>query len=228
MVTATKKLKGRTTMGLLGSVIVGLSVGCFLLSCQPDNQTQSAVKGGGNTIGNYRGIDKVDQGLAGRLVAKLPAQPLSRYISYDLKGLMGTYTTYRGNVVFENGLPNQMNSMLWDLVIKNFSRDIGSLCLQDPSKRSEKATETLKSLKPEVTARLKSLCSWPEASVKNETLLSQLWLTFMSYDAPESEFLVWKDYFLNEGSPYASTGGQETLTAMITSMLLNPYFLLEQ
>jgi hypothetical protein len=118
--------------------------------------------------------------------------------------------------------------MLWDHVFKQFAKDLAYLCQEDQNTVPEIAALTLKLLRPEGTATLKKACSWPQISAKNDQSLQEIWLAVMGYDAPESEFLVWKDFFLNANSDYAHATGQEVLRAMIASILLNPFFLLEQ
>lgn len=204
-----------------------LSLGA--VSCRLDMRHLSQVKSGGNTRGNYRGIDKVEEVLSSRLTSSsVPFQLLYSYAPPDLRYLLGTYTHVRGNVIFENGVPNELNSMLWDQLFKQFATDLAYLCRDDQNTLPERASETLKRLRPEITATLKKACSWPQASAKNELYLQEIWLAVMRYDAPESEFLAWKDYFLNANSGYTDATGREVLRAMIASILLNPFFLFEQ
>ena len=198
------------------------------VSCRKQSETLSHVKASGNTVGNYKGIDRISKVLSSRISSTSKPFRLQNYTTPDLRAMLGTYTSNRGNVIFESGIPNPMNSMLWELIFNSVAEDISSLCLPDKTNRTPRANSSIESLNPEVYSNLERICAWPNPLAKNEALMMQIWFSVMGYDAPEAEFSAWKGYFLSSDSVFVNKSGQETLAAMLATILLNPYFLLEQ
>jgi hypothetical protein len=56
-------------------------------------------------------------------------------------------------------------------------------------------------------------------------VLTAFWLAMMGYNAPQEEFLVWKDFVL---ATYGEKKAAEAIEAMTLALMMNPYFLLEQ
>jgi len=55
--------------------------------------------------------------------------------------------------------------------------------------------------------------------------MMEYWLYIMGYNAPEAEYVAWRDYFL---ASYGSRPGADTVTAMTLAITMNPYFLLHK
>ena len=72
---------------------------------------------------------------------------------------------------------------------------------------------------------LQKLCTWPAADAQADTLMMEYWLYIMGYNAPEAEYVAWRDYFL---ASYGSRPGADTVTAMTLAITMNPYFLLHK
>jgi hypothetical protein len=226
MLKMPKAIRLRNTLNkFLG--FLGFICSLSFLSCNL-SEPKSSLKGGGNFVGNYRGVVKIEAVLTSRISAPKPESFLNGYLVESLRSQLGTYSTDRGNVVFENGNPNELNSMLWDLVLSNLAKDLSSICSGEEVSKDSRTMNTLNRIRPDISSIFLNICKWPEESVKNETTVLPLWLSLMGYDAPQSEYMAWRDYFLNANSPYSQISGEETLRAMIRSILLNPYFLLEQ
>jgi hypothetical protein len=72
---------------------------------------------------------------------------------------------------------------------------------------------------------LRRLCTWPAAEAKSDAGLLDFWLAVMGYNAPESEYAAWRDFFR---SAYADRPAAETVSAMTFAITMNPYFLLHK
>ena len=53
----------------------------------------------------------------------------------------------------------------------------------------------------------------------------EYWLSIMGYNAPEAEYVAWRDYFL---ASYQGRPAAETVSAMTLAITMNPYFLLHK
>lgn len=134
----------------------------------------------------------------------------------DLLSLLGGNTANGpGQIEFRNGEPNSVNMLLWYLGLDGISRKIGQNCLQ----------RTL-AWEPSFQGKLLALCEWPSAQAKSETVMQSYWLALMGYDAPESEYQAWREFFLQ--SSYANKPADEAVAAMSLAILYNPHFLLNK
>jgi hypothetical protein len=56
-------------------------------------------------------------------------------------------------------------------------------------------------------------------------VLQEFWFSVMGYNAPQSEYAAWREFFLTS---YASRPAAETIDAMTLAITMNPYFLLHR
>ncbi|MCX6130976.1 MAG: hypothetical protein NTX25_18200, partial [Proteobacteria bacterium] len=80
-------------------------------------------------------------------------------------------------------------------------------------------------LRPEVQSALRAVCNWPDAAAHTEAHLRAIWEIGMKADAPEAEFIAWRDYIL--GPSFTEKSG-EAVHSMISTMLYNPHLLLKK
>lgn len=135
--------------------------------------------------------------------------------AFSLLGLLGDYSS-SGNNEFRNGTPNSVNMLVWQLVL--------SLTAQEMSKYCSRSS-TLP-FHPAFAATLDPLCGWPSADAKSEKNLENFWIAVMGYDAPETEFLAWRDFALR--SSFSEKSASETLPALFFAIVYNPHFLLRK
>ena len=103
----------------------------------------------------------------------------------DMEDLLGTWFRFGGEHIYQNGLPNSVNMVIWHVALSRFSKSMAASC-----KTPEFAFH------PRFLATLKKLCAWPAAEARSEAVLLDFWLSVMGYNAPEEEFLAWRDFFL--------------------------------
>jgi len=72
---------------------------------------------------------------------------------------------------------------------------------------------------------LRTLCRWPAAAAKADAVLLEFWLSVMGHNAPHTEYLAWREFFL---TTYANRPAAETIDAMTLAITMNPYFLLHR
>lgn len=166
----------------------------------------------------FRGYVEINELLQERIVAG--DFSLSRYLenggSYGLTSLLGTYSESDTNAKFRNGQPNSINMLLWYVALNGFAKDV-ALYVNANSGSPQFA------LRPEFAAALGPLAAWPASSAQNETTMFKFWLAISDYDLPEEEFAPWRDFFLRN---YANRSAPDAISAMVISILYNPYFLL--
>ena len=131
--------------------------------------------------------------------------------------LLGGTPVNSGLSQFENGEPNAVNMLMWDLVANGVSQDLGSSCVSSPQGLA---------LNPTFAKALSDLCAWPATDAQTATVMENFWLALMSYDAPEDEYSAWRDFFTQ--SSFSHRPASEAVPAMVTAILLNPYFQLHR
>lgn len=190
----------------------------FLLLCSVSSRTQAQAA-------PYRGVAAVEQLLTERLLREgglfsfrelylQSADPAAN--SYALVSLMGSYENSSGNNEFRNGVPNSINTLLWQLVLQLTANDVGRLCLGKGNLL----------VNPFFQATLDPLCRWPAPEAKNENSLRNFWLAVMGYDAPEEEFLAWQQFALT--SSLADQPAAEAVPVLFFLITYNPHFLLRK
>lgn len=141
----------------------------------------------------------------------------------DCEGLWTLLGSYQGQGVgnrFNNGAPNGVNMLLWYVALDSLSSDLAKLCnsaTPGPFK-AEVSSEFMSALQP--------FCSWPKEASRAEESLRNFWYTVISFEAPEEEYLLWKEFVL--GSDYVNSTASEVVQGMNVSILNNPYFLLKR
>lgn len=166
-------------------------------------------------VGEYRGYIAAQNLIGERLMAA--PFTFNRYFGtqYGLLNLMGFYDA-NGENSFRNGKPNAINTLVWQMALQAFSADLAGQC--------EGRSKLI--LQPVFQSTLTTICQWPAPQAQDEAAMRMLWLSVMAYDAPEEEFLAWREFFLH--SNYASRPASEAVPALIFSILYNPHFLLRK
>ena len=129
----------------------------------------------------------------------------------NLLDLLGTYEGDDLASKFKYGSPNSANMLIWHILMASLARDVSRQCAANSM-----------DLRKDFMSAVSSACKWPSAAARSSEALENLWTLVMGYDAPESEFLIWKDFIL--AARFASS--EEAVFSMMLSITCNPYFLL--
>ena len=135
----------------------------------------------------------------------------------NLLDLLGTYKAFGQVSGFQNGQPNAVNTLLGYLLMQGLSADLGAQCGLKPIDLP---------LNADFKNNLVSLCQGLTSARQSESSLMQFWLLVMGYDAPMSEYQIWRDFFLSPVWDSKSTS--DWVASLSLAALLNPYFLLHQ
>lgn len=139
----------------------------------------------------------------------------------SLLDLLGTFNGGTLDSSFHNGNPNVINMVLWHVAFSGLGRDLAALCGSGGS-----SGFGYLDVREDLTASLKPLCSWPAPAAKADDAMMGWWLALMSFDAPETEFEAWRDFF--RGPDFAQATAYDTIAAMSLAIFNNPHFLLRK
>jgi len=160
----------------------------------------------------FKGWAAIKRELTARLAPQRAELELDKFIPAEgLESLMGTWVNYGAEHLFRNGTPNPVNMLLWHVTLSGFSNSMGKSCARDQF-----------GFHPQFKQVLNRICAWPQADAKSEAAMVDFWLSVMGYNAPESEYLLWRDFFLQ--SSYKSKAAAEVVEAMTLAITMNPYF----
>ena len=202
----------------------------LLLSSSSCSRTKdsSEIKAAGNRVGEFKGIVATNKILNTRLFKQGGnfQFDVSLYLDRQtsLIELLGVYSNIGPLNDFRNGTPNSLNMLLWNLVFSGLSKDIAESC-GTPQLVIEGSIKI--DYNQSFAERLGALCKGPVLDLKNEESLLNFWWSVEGFDAPREEYLAWRDFFMSPQSPYANAPSKEAIQAMLKTMFLNPYFLLE-
>jgi hypothetical protein len=187
-------------MRTLLSSLLGLVILVFAISAPAQSASQ------------FRGYAAIEKILNGRMSSEKNEIRLSNYLDTNLHVLLGSYQAG----VYRNGVPIAVNFLLWKIVMSGFASEASKLCQGEGQEHFD----------PEYLEIVSYLCQWPGSAAKNETALQNFWLVHMGYDAPETEYTAWKEFFLTSDYKDASAG--KVIPSMVTAILMNPHFLLRK
>ncbi len=165
---------------------------------------------------SYRGHTVTEKLLKERLLLPTQEQLFASYLGGNsLLNLLGTYGVLpNGDNHFQNGNPSALNLLVWQLVIDKFAKDVALSC--------DLQTERLP-FTPAFRTSLLQMCAWP--NVQDEASMQVFWLFLTKFDAPEEEFLAWREFLL---STFAGAHREEAIYSMVFTALYNPHFLLRK
>jgi hypothetical protein len=164
----------------------------------------------------FKGWDAVARELSIRLAPPGESLDLDQFIPADnLEDLVGTWYRFGDEHAFQNGTPNAVNMVIWRVILSGFAAGVAETCFEPYLDFNARFTQTVK-----------TLCAWPAPEAKTEAVLMDFWTGVMGYDAPEAEYVAWRDFFLT--SSYRDRKAYDTIEAMTLAITMNPFFLLHR
>ena len=121
-----------------------------------------------------------------------------------------------GNDSFNNGKPNSVNLLLYQVVLNSLAEEIQANC----------TSTTGLQFNANFRNALNTICQWPSPSAQTEEAMEAYWIALMGYDAPEEEFTAWRDFFMT--SSYANQPASVAVSALTFALMYNPNFLLSR
>ncbi len=163
----------------------------------------------------FKGWAAVSKELSTRLAAPGTTLNLQQFVpADDLDDLLGTWYRFGDEHTFQNGSPNSVNMVIWRVTLSGFAKSVAGSCGRPRLSFHERFLTTLR-----------ALCRWPAAEAKKDSVLMGFWFSVMGYNAPETEYAAWREFFL---TTYANRSAAETIDAMTLAITMNPYFLLHR
>lgn len=168
----------------------------------------------------FLGYEYVNKVLQQRVFATSSNLNFGKYIGSEGLGLILGQTVGDGNeMTFANGTPNATSMALWHVGLMGLARDVSVVFKGEGNLKDTELNDGF-------LKAIKKVAMWPSAEARNEKTLLELWISVMSYDAPESEFKVWAEYFLS--AEFEKAEPSQVIEGMLSTMLMNPYFLLRK
>ncbi len=163
----------------------------------------------------FKGWAAVSRELSTRLAPPGIALNLYQFVpADDLDDLLGTWYRFGDEHTFQNGSPNSVSMVIWRVALSGFAKSVAGSCQTPQLEFHQQFMKTLL-----------TLCRWPAAEAKADAVMLDFWFSVMGYNAPESEYVAWRNFFLTS---YAKRPAAETIDAMTLAITMNPYFLLHR
>ena len=163
----------------------------------------------------FKGWAAISKELSTRIAPRDAPLDLDRFLpAEDMEDLLGTWSTFGTEHNFKNGLPNPVNVAIWHVALSGFAQSVAGSC--------DKAQLQFH---PRFSAILAKLCTWPAAEARSEAVLLDYWWSIMGHNAPEEEFVAWRDFITGT---YQGRPAHETIADMTLAIAMNPYFLLDK
>jgi len=225
----------RRKQKILKALLIASFVTTGVSSCQTSRKNKgSTTKSVGVPVGQYRGYQRINALIKSRLL-----EPGAAGRSFDLGGtflgsyssdrfpsdmaiLMGSFTDASGKLSFVNGEPNAVSMTLWDTALTGFAGMMSGYCGDAPGAGAPVGYP----LNVRGAQAIRSVCAvWPNGVT--DAQLHELWSWVMSFDAPESAEADWKAAILDPASPIRQLPAKDGVAAIMRTIFVNPWFLLE-
>ncbi len=174
---------------------------------------------------HYKGYEKIDKKIMGSIFKRVQDRyGLANFIdsqfssfSPGLPGLMGYYSGDIDKGQMTNGDPNAISFLVHYLIFNEVSLVLADDCgrVDDPLLKDNYHEAFLETFT--------DVCETPIAEKLSEDQYFDFWGHFFGFMAPMQEFEAWVEK--HEASQYQDEA--ERIHAMTLTLLLNPYFILE-
>jgi hypothetical protein len=163
----------------------------------------------------FKGWAAISRELSTRLAPPGTSLNLYQFVpADDLDDLLGTWYRFGDEHTFQNGSPNSVSMVIWRVALSGFAKSVAGSCTTPRFEFHQRFLATLR-----------TLCRWPAPEAKANAVLLDFWFSIMGYNAPETEYVAWRAFFL---ASYARRPAAETIDAMTLAITMNPYFLLHR
>lgn len=163
----------------------------------------------------FKGWAAISRELSTRLASPGTSLNLQQFVpADDLEDLLGTWYRFGDEHTFQNGSPNSLSMVIWRVALSGFAKSVANSCRQPRLTFHQRFLTTLR-----------ALCRWPAAEAKTDAVLLEFWFSVMGHNAPQTEYMAWREFFL---TTYANRPASETIGAMTLAITMNPYFLLHR
>ena len=165
---------GRAMKPLAAALVAGVA----LCAMAADGAAQTS---------RFKGWATISKELSTRIAPKGETLELDRFLpADDMEDLLGSWSTFGSEHAFQNGLPNSVSIAIWHATPVELRQEHRRVL---PPAAVRVPCQVRRRL-------LQKLCTWPAAGAKTDALLMDYWLSIMGYNAPEAEYVAWRDYFL--------------------------------
>lgn len=183
-------------------------------------------------VGEFRGYKAFDVHLKNNLLAPIGSNNGFAFYTYlgdsnqfeaGLYSLLGGFSGGdTGQSKFQNGTPNGVNILVWQMGIRSLTKSMAQVCV------SKQPMFDAWQLKPSVFEAFAKACAMSaeqDNAVRRDTLAS-LWLQVLGYELPEEEYLEFIEVFASD-QELLTMAPESRLQELLIAMLLHPLHLLE-
>ena len=201
---------------------------------------ESEVKAEGHRVGHLRGYQSINNVFGSRILASEMIFEVGWFIdgsnetgeTKGFRALLGSFQGGQGQATYQNGAPNAVNMLLWDLILSHASEGMSSICSPDETtppyiRITHGSKIRYLRLKDSLASRLTAACTWSSDGTVRRDTLKKLWFGLMGFEAPSSELDVFVSYFGGDESPVALLEPKERVRVLTRAIFLNPFFILE-
>lgn len=221
--TCGRNLRWKMRTKLICLFILVAIFGCGGSDTPPNPPEKEVGKTKQSATGaRFRGRYETERILSSRVLKNIQTDFLHFYLgNASLASLLGQHYGEGLESGFNNGYPNALTMLVWQIVMQGFAADLASVC-EHPFSVSR-----IDNVSPKFVELLLPVCHWPEGNATSDAALSPLWQQLLQYDAPLSHYESWKKYFV-EQRVSKEEKSLNVVTDMIFAALYSPYFLLER
>lgn len=207
-----------------------------MASCKQRGDS-SEVRSAGRRVGSFKDLAAVETTVKSRIVPD-SFFSLARFLDHNgedgLRPLLGGYDGRLGSSSLQNASPNAVNTMLWQIVMEGAATYVASNVCEDTPRQStltvtaEDGTPDSSGLERHFQQVAKAICDWPAGGEDHGKTLREFWLDMMRYDAPQAEMEDWVSQVTSADGPISQLKGEALVKDLVQSILMHPFFLLEQ
>ncbi len=188
----------------------------LLIACGPRNgaeENASDLRVAGRRVGGFKGLGEIEIILNERLSSAGNKIQMSYLLGPALNALLGAFTEGTTTSQFEAAAPNPVNVLLWDILMEKTAGQISQF-------------STGNYLDEGITRAMGEIEKSP-VDADASTSLRDIWQVVMRYDAPESEREAWLTAIQQPDTDWRKAEGRYRTQAVLQSLFMHPYFLLE-
>ena len=206
---------------------IGISAMFGSLACRTTATGGSTLADAGVEVGGLKGAKVIETIVKGRILSPEGGKDflLTQFIGdpneNGLESLMGGFSGSLGDSSLVSVAPNSVNVILWRLAMRRLAQHFATLADDEIT-----TPHSPSPLDDQYFAAAKLLLDPPPSTdAERRTLLRNLWLSAMRFDAPQAEMNAWIDAVLAE-SALSQLKRKDFLALLLETIFVDPYFLL--